>query len=340
VAETANIAAIASRITHDIFNVFHWGTHSLNDTNFECVLPTHTASGDNEKKTHPGDVVFHYLDPYLNKRIYLHTDLKSYSKSTLKVGKIRDALRSLAMTVECASVSETWKRKYLLDSKESYEVRGLLFVVNHDNKAPASFTENLKKIATENLPIAKSQILHVLGPEDINNLYAIATDIQLTIQKKKLSSFYRFFYPDLTLWKRHTTDDERIGATIETLLSPYFILRHGAVVDEKDPTQVLEKPGSLVYYSRAGTTTDEFIYLLDSLLRYQLVNAKEQVRIRVVHRDRATDLKSNFERAKEQYCRSWKFQGDRESEIKDITIDSINQISANYSPEEIGWRVK
>lgn len=337
-AETANIADIAKKVMHDIFQVFFWEIRPLEDVNFSCNLPHHMNEVGKPKVTHPCDVVFCYLDPYLNKYIYLHTDLKSYKKSSLTQKKIRDALNALAMTVECASISDSWREKFLKADGDIYEVRGLLFVANHDNKAPIDFNSQLDKISKTNLDVARAQILHVLGPRQISDLYSIAVDIKLSIQDQKLSPMYRFFYPDLTLWKRQVPDDVRVAATIETLLSPYFIIRHEAIRDEQNGFVLW--PGSLIYYSRLGDTVDEFIYLLDSLLRYQLLNAKEKIRIRMFNRDRSSNFKSNFDKAKTQYSRSWGFEGDRESEISDITIEAISQIQSNYFPDEIGWRDK
>jgi hypothetical protein len=336
VAETANIAEIAKKIMHDIFTVFFWEIRPLQDVNFDCKLESHRTEKDKPKVSHPCDVMFHYLDPYLNKIIYLHTDLKSYSKSSLRQKKIRDALNSLAMTVECAAISDSWREKFLKQDDETYEVRGLLFVANHDNKAPIDFNTQLDKISKNNLGIAKNQILHVLGPRQISDLYSVAIDIRLNIQSEQLSPFYRFFYPDQTLWKRQVADDVRTAATIETLLSPYFILRHEALRDADGGVKL--RAGSLIYYSRRGDTVEEFIYLLDSLLRYQLVNAKDIVRIRMFNRERSSNFKTNFDQAKTKYCKSWGFEGDREKEIGGITIDSISQIVPNYVPDEIGWR--
>ena len=336
-AETANISQVANKIANDIFKVFFWEMHSQQDTNFDCVLDDHkTESGDRSKTSHPGDVVFYYFDPYLNKRIYLHTDLKSYKKSTLQATKIRESLKSLAKTVECAAISESWRKKFLPSDQEIYEVRGLLFVANHDGKAPEKFSPLLGGIAKNNIPVAKGQILHILGPTEVTSLYSIATDIKLSIADKKLSPLYRFFYPDLTLWKRHTTDDQRIGATIEMLLSPYFILKHPSI--EENGSTIL-RPGSVVYYSREGGTVDEFVYLLDSLSRYQLVNSREDIRVVAYKRERSSEIKNNFEKAKHRYCNMWHFEGDRAEEIHSITIDAISQIAPNYSPDEIGWRI-
>jgi len=333
-AETANISAIAKKIATDIFGVFFWKLYAQNDANFSCVLDHHLTDTGEQKLTHPGDVVFYYYDPYLNKQIYLHTDLKSYGKSSINQKKIRAALNSLAWTVECAHVSPTWRTKFLKEDQEIYEVRGLLLVANHDNQAPRKFAELLSKISKTNIAVAESQVLHVLGPDAITDLYAVATDIKLLKHDNSLPANYRFFYPDLTLWKRHSADDERTGATIELLMSPFFIIKHGAVVVDGNP---LTNAGSLVYYSRKGETVEEFVYLLDSLSRYQLVNSKEQIRIRAFNPERSPEIKNNFDKAKVRYCSSWGFEGNREAEINAITIDSVQQNNPNYSPDEIGW---
>lgn len=337
-AETANIAEIAKKILNDIFGVFFWELRPIEDTNFDCVLDEHHSPTGKDKASHPCDVLFHYVDPYLNKTVYLHTDLKSYAKKSLQQKKIRDALNSLGMTLACAHVSQSWRDKYPREDGEAYEIRGLLFVANHDGKAPLDFSPQLNKITKNNLTVAKSQTLHVLGPRQISDLYSIAADIKLSIHDKKLSQRYRFFYPDLTLWKRLVADDVRTAATIETLMSPYFILRHDAIKDENGAVTL--NVGSLIYYSRPGETVDEFVYLLDSLLRFQLVKANEIIRIRLFNREKSSNFKNNFDKAKVKYCKTWGFEGTRVEEINAITIDSISQMSPNYSPDEIGWKEK
>jgi hypothetical protein len=335
-AETANISLIANTIAHDIFKEFHWQVCGQHDTNFECVMDHHVTEAGKKKLTHPEDVIFHYVDPYLDTRIYLHTDLKSYSKSSIQAKKVREALHSLAWTVECAQVSPSWKQKYLTDQAERYEVRGLLMVFNHDGKAQHRFSQIMNGIGKSNIPVAESQTLHVLSPEKLTDLYAVASDIKLQVHDKKVGAAYRFVYPDQTLWKRRITDDKRVGATIELLTSPYFILRHEGTRDDKG--EAIAQRGSVVYYARNGDTVEEFVYLLDSLLRYQLVNSKEEVRIRVFCRDPSNNLQPNFAKAKQAYCNEWGFHEDREQEIDAIKLERINRLSPNYTADEIGWR--
>lgn len=333
-SETENIAAIAGKIKNDIFRVFFWDMHSQENANFSCVCEEHKSENGKRKTTHPGDVIFHYFDPYLNKRIYLHTDLKAYSRSSVTASKIRDALKSLAMTLECAEISTGWRDVFLANDGESYEVRGLLFVANHDNKAPKKFDELFSKIALQNIPVAKGQVLHVLSPSDVNMLYSIAVDIKLRIHDGSMGEVYRFVYPDQTLWKRHTAEDERVGATIEMLLSPYFVIRYSAF--SHDQTQV--RRGAVVYYSRCGDTVEEFVYLLDVLSRYQLINSNEDLCVRVCSTTTSSNLKNNFDRAKSRYCQMWGFEGSRQQEVDSISIDTVQQITPNYKANELGWR--
>ena len=132
-SETVNIAEIAVKISKDIFKHFLWEIHPKRDDNFKCNNPEHLGDGKKPKETHPGDAVFFYDDPYLGKRIYLHTDLKSYAKDSITSTSLRKAFKSLCMTVECANESPEWRNKYSVDPSEPHEVRGMLFIHNHDN---------------------------------------------------------------------------------------------------------------------------------------------------------------------------------------------------------------
>ena len=138
-SETATVAEIAHKISKDIFSCFLWKFHPKIDDNFPCTNTNHLGDGGKAKSTHPGDVVFYYDDPYLGRKIFLHTDLKSYGAKSITSTKVRTALKSLCMTIDCARVSSEWRTKYSVDESESYDVRGLLFIYNHDNLYANSF---------------------------------------------------------------------------------------------------------------------------------------------------------------------------------------------------------
>lgn len=167
-----------------------------------CNNENHKSSGGKPKSVHLADVVFYYNDPYLKKRIYLHTDLISYAKDSISTVKLRDAFKSLCMTIECAKDSDDWRAKYSIESGESYEVRGFLFVHNHDNEYANGFSERIDKINLNSLPMAPNTYLHFLRPADIQRLYSVGNDIIRLKKSGDLSAEYTFYYPDLVMWHR------------------------------------------------------------------------------------------------------------------------------------------
>jgi len=326
VAETANIAEIASKISKEIFKVFKWEMCPRRDENFSCVTDLHLKKGQ-VAKTHPADVVFSYQDPYLTRQIYLHTDLKSYGKSSITQTSVRTALRSLAETIECAAHSPEWRAKYCVE--ESHEVRGLLFVHNHDNKYKSLFSELMSKIDTTSLPIAQKNIIHILGPTDIGRIYSIAHDIGAMKAELEIFNDYTFYYPDLILRHRHGDIWNR-AATIESLTGPFFIVKHNGAGSNL--------PGFIVYYNREGATVEEFEYLIDCMSRFQLLESGQSVHVRCVFSDASSILKSNFATAVNRYAKAWGFEAERQKVLEAIEIDRINTFISNYNHGDIGWR--
>lgn len=335
-AETINIGEIAQKLSKDIFKHFLWTGHSKHDDNFKCTNPEHKSAGkvgeDKEgkpKETHPGDVVFYYDDPYAGKTIYLHTDLKSYSKKSITSTKLRSAFKSLSITVECAQESSYWREKYSVPDDEAHEVRGLLFVHNHDHKYVQSFADAVEKMDLQNLPLPAGALIHYLGPSDIQRLYSIGNDIIRLQSNDELPKDYTYYYPDLVMVRRHG-DGTKQAATIESMTGPYLILKHGEAVNCS--------PGYLIYYNRSGKTSEEFEYFLDCLSRYQMLEGNQLIRVRVTDGAAINDLKSVFQMAKNKYARAWGFDPAREGILDKIQIDRITAITNTYNPGDMGWR--
>ncbi|WP_062265427.1 hypothetical protein [Endozoicomonas arenosclerae] len=173
-AETAYIAKMAETVSNDLFRWFKWDVLIPRDMNFSCHKGVKHSSSSKEKNTHPVDVIFKYTDPYSGKDILFNTDLKSYKKGSIGNNNVRDALYSLARTIECADGSNEWRTKYAMNSK-NYEIRGLLFVYNHDGIYDRTFIEAFKpKVSSKgkvsagvkigNVPLRKDQQLHIIEP--------------------------------------------------------------------------------------------------------------------------------------------------------------------------------
>jgi hypothetical protein len=346
-AETVNIGEIANQLSDEIFSYFGWKAHPKRDDNFPCCNPDHVTKPKTVKRTpsstkgraappapkqkdsHPGDVVFYYQDPYLGLRIYLHTDLKSYAKDSVSTTKLRAAIESLAMTVECARCSEEWRKKYSVPDDEPIDVRGLLFVHNHDGKYVDDFDAAVSKTNFSSVPVAPNVYIHFLGPHDISRLFTIANDIVRLQHQKTLPETYSFYYPDLVMWRRHG-DVFAQPATIECITAPYFIITY--------ETGAKSPPGYLIYYNRMGGTVDEFEYFLDSLSRYQMLEPGKLIRIRMVSKSPSGDYLSNFKSARERYAKAWGFDESRVGVLNSIQIGPVNAVATTYSAPFIGWR--
>lgn len=140
-AENGPREEIAKIVSSNLLSIFKWEQYGPYDQDFPCrKQDKHVDKPKDQDHTHPVDVVFGYKDPYSNKNVLFNTDLKSYGKSSINSTKIEDALISLARTIDCAENSTYWRDKYLIPTGD-FEVRGLLFVYNHDNEFQKGFID-------------------------------------------------------------------------------------------------------------------------------------------------------------------------------------------------------
>jgi hypothetical protein len=265
----------------------------------------------------------------LQKRVYLHTDLKSYADASINAGMLKAAFRSLCMTVECANQSDRWREKYSVDASEAHEVRGLLFVHNYTRGYDKPFYDAVAKLKLPTLPIAPGTLLHFLGPRDIQRLYSIGNDIIRLIHEGELPSSYTFYYPDLMLFRRHG-DVWGQAATIESLTGPYLVIKHRK--------SQASSGGYLIYFDRSDATPPALEYFLDSLSRYQMLESGERIRIRCTSINTVEDIRSRFETAKQRYAKAWGFEPSRIQILNAIEISSVTSVTDTYNPGATGWR--
>jgi hypothetical protein len=342
--EVANVAEVAVKVTKDIFKWFKWESVPTMDENFSChkveqhkPKPKKQAKtvSDDKTHTHPVDVVFRYFDPYRNRVVLLNTDLKSYAKTSITSTSVFDALESLAKTIDCARSSGEWQRKYVLH-KGDYEVRGMLFIYNHDGEYHKDFMGLVKNMDLHKLGVQQGQLLHVLDAVRIRYLYSVVMDMKSLIAEKEFpSDDYTFFYPELYLHRSHGDSDD-LPATVELLCSPYMIIRHGPVDVDGEAAAVNE--GYVIYYNQDGSTEHEFRYLLDSLSRFQILKGRCTIKIRVAHQSPDATMKNNFEAAKNAYLAAWGMDGFRKKELDRIEFESINITTPSYMPGHLAWR--
>ncbi|WP_430457914.1 hypothetical protein [Rheinheimera sp.] len=347
-SETENISKMAEIVSQEIFNFFKWGRVDLYNVNFECKKPTEHSSKDTY--THPVDVVYHYLDPYTGKRVILNTDLKSYAAGTITTNNVRNALKSLAKTIECAKLSTEWKERYAQFS-EPLDIRALLFVYNHKGNFDKEFYSTFfhkkpddKKqiIDPASIPLKKGHLLHIIEPLQISYLYTLINDLQSLISNRKFPHFdeskHWFYYPELYLHKTHFNKYER-AASLEMICSDFIIVGHDSVANNLN--QIVENAGYVVYYNGRGEKREEFIYLLDTLSRNQLLDSSASIKIRCTHHDKHPDITTSFKNAINDYSAAWGFDDYKRSRLSEIlqNFHTISQIKTILSDVNVGWRV-
>mgnify|MGYP005830128425 CR=1 FL=1 len=346
--ETRYVAEIAEIISRDVFKHFRWNVAALTDTNFDCVKSQEHSRKDDH--THPVDVVFYYDDPYLNKTVYLNTDLKSYKKGSISQAQIRGALKSLASTIDCARVSSQWRGRYASSVSGNPEVRGMLFVYNHDNEYDKDFYNHIKpynpsktekQLNTDSLPLKKKQYLHIVEPKLINYLLTIVNDMKVLAYEDKFpKDKYMFFYPELTLHKTHGNALTR-AATIEMLSGPFLVIKHPAIErinDETSAKEVVGDSGYLIYYNRPGGDHREFMYFFDLISRFQILDSGEKIKLRVACLDRDKEITANYYQAIEAYSQAWGFDQYKRSLLENIEFELVETYRTSLSSIDVGWR--
>ncbi len=355
-AETANISKIAEILALELFSRFLWFETGGWNQNWACVREDHVTSKRKRKKhaqsevgtalaaatsnaphlddsvevkkilTHPSDVVFYYDEPYGRSRTYINTDLKSYKKGSITSGSMTEAIQSLALALECAEVSDEWKAKYVHDAKD-YEIIGLLFIYNHDGEYDTGFEDLLAKVNIERLKIPRNSRIFVLGPRDIRWLDNVRLDLTQLRGSEFLpkESKCAFYYPDLV--RRKKVQLSAKAATLEMLTGPWVILAHQS--DEKNPE------GYVVYFRGRGKNAEEFLYLLDHLMHYQMVQEGVRICVRVLDADE--NAPAHFKRAVDEYIENLD-GGDSElaALLKTITFELIPQVKSQFSLVKIG----
>ncbi|MCX9457452.1 hypothetical protein GOU96_17370 [Vibrio sp. R-1] len=352
--ENGPIEDLAKRISQDLFSRFKWQQQGPYDQDFACDNEEqHKPDGKKQSHTHPVDVVFSYKDPYLNKVIYLNTDLKSYAKGSIDAKKIESTLVSLAKTIECARYSSEWSEKYNF-SQVDCEIRGLLFVFNHDNQLQHNFYDffyppkpekgrRKQAVNLDNIPLCPGQQIHIIDPFLINYMLTVTNDMNDMIARGVFpKQDYGFYYPQLTMHKVAVTD-KYLPATIETLFAPFMLVKHGAVYEYNRDTKKEEEiypEGFVVYYNEKANSDNEFFYLLDLLSNYQILDGINKIRIRIAYREKNDRVMSHFHRGVEKYAHEYGLDEEAKLKLKKLEVEVISSVKEFFSSEVLSWDLK
>jgi hypothetical protein len=322
-AETTNIAKMAEKLSKELFAEFLWQRMDPTNINWPCEdVAKHKA------KTHPSDVVFYYEEPYSQARTYVNCDLKSYAKGTINGSNIRSSIESLARAVSCAEKSNEWRDKYLHEHVTP-EICGLLFVYNHDGEYDKDFNTLLGQFKNDKLDIPTKSKIVVLGPQDIFWLNNVRHEIILMRGgngELPDREHCRYFYPHLVRRKNIQLDNAK-ASTLEMLTAPWIILSY---VDPKKQN----RKGFVVFYRRDGSSTEEFLYLIDYLMHYQVIVKDTDIYIKTLNAH--SNAAAFFAKAKDRYVDECEGGKDIKDHLDSIKFSQINDVRTKFSDLEIG----
>ena len=300
---------------------------------------------DDISKQHPVDAVFYYQDPYENDLVFFNCDLKSYKETSISPASLRNAINSLADSIYCASESEEWNIRY--GREDRGEVRGLLFLLNHDGQ----YTKNIRHyfydqkntveeqtVHIENLQLMPNQFIHIIDPDTVRYVATIRKDVGVLLVEGKFPSKnedWCFFYPDL---KRHRSSMvEDSPATIEMLLGPFLMIKHKSYAPLNTTNQI-KKEGFLIYYKCKGDSKEEFMYFLDTLSSYQIFKENQSIQVRLINPSYNSKAEEFFNNAIKEYIECWHLNISSAQILKDIQFEIISNIEQNFLTKPILYR--
>lgn len=327
-AETANIAQIAEKISQNLFKEFFWDQSGPMNFNWPCEkTETHSLS------THPSDAVFYYEEPYARTRRYFQCDLKSYSKGSISKTAIAGAALSLAKQVACAEVSDVWQDQYIVKGKTS-EISGLLFVYNHDKEFDRDFKKYFPNISLSGSGISKNSKIYILGPEDINWLDRVCNTIKIMRGEEKLPlrEHCAFHHPDLVL-RRNVQLTVARAATIEMLTGPFISMKYTfPSTGDKTP----EKQGIVLFLKRVSTVSS-MKYMIDYLRNIQLIE-DQSISIAIRVNEDAGEAANKLQLAVAEYLGHESANSDSPlaKRLKSISVERVVEISTSFSELQIG----
>ncbi|WP_335903616.1 hypothetical protein [Shewanella algae] len=273
--ETKNIDEMAAIISDKIFTEMKWKLNNYyKDINWACCDKSHN------KKTHPTDVVFSYVDPYTELTQYIQTDLKSYKKSSISIPKIGNAIKSLAMQVKCSRVSKEWADFYRC-AETKYGLHGMLFIYNNDDQYDNDLLKNIESKALIDYSLPKDSTLNIYSPKLIRFLLTVVENIKerrnIEIDESETSVWKKipkrdecgFYYPDKH--NKCSTNSHDHPATNEMITSGMLLYSYEHPVHKK---KVLN-----IFWDEDINTEKYFIYLFEYIFNYQMLNLFEKVYI-------------------------------------------------------------
>lgn len=296
-SETSKIAEMAVNLARKLLPKLYWQeVNGPKDTSWPCVKPEH------DKKDHPTDAVYRFIHPYTGRENYIIFDFKSMASDSIQPTNITSALKSMALTLDCSRVSDTWNKRYA--GNTSHDNIGALLVYNRDDNYKKNLINHIDDKLFDKFPeqwpqVPKRQEVIIISPETVVFLNSMYSDLAELESEEKIPRMDKrgFYHPDKIL-----NDSSRLLAPKEYYETPLLPDQIDSNIIIRCHYPKSEKFDFIVYYRDKGECHEEFMYLFDQLISYQIVNQANSIQIRAYDPDenafplfeKAKELFSNF----------------------------------------------
>jgi hypothetical protein len=220
-----------------------------------------------------------------------------------------------------------------IDKNVNASIVGLLFVYNHDGEYDKDFDSTLSSIKEDELQIPRGSRIIVLGPRQIHWLNNVHHDIvYMRGDNGKLpgEDLCRFYYPELVR-KKVVQRSQAKAATLEMLTGPWITLEYG----ERGSNQF----GYVIYYRHRGEAIEEFLYLLDYIMHYQMLDKGVPIALKIL--DPHPNAPALFKRAVSQYIDDYEGGEEMATLLSQIEYSPITNIVNQFSLVHLGmFRVR
>lgn len=183
-------------------------------------------------------------------------------------------------------------------------------------------------IECDALAIPPGSKLAVFGPADIFWLNNVARDIVYMRGDNKLPSkdHCGFYHPNLVRHPNLQPNKAR-AATLEMLTSSWIVL-------EYQPTQRPMSRGYVIYCRSKGEKTQEFVFLLDYVQRFQLLDRDSEVTVKLIDQD--PHANANWGKAINEYTDAQGGGEDLKSLLGRIKYEEASHLKIHFSEISIG----
>ena len=188
----------------------------------------------------------------------------------------------------------------------------------------------IHEAARSKINIPKNVKVFVLGPRDICYLNTVVNDVKLMIASGVIavnSGDRCFYYPDLYN-EKVMQKDWSMAATLETLTGSWQMIKY------KIPNS--SEHGIVIYCKDIGDKVEEFIYIVDYLFHYQILQNYSDIKIKLPNA--SSHARAVFEHAIKDYAARYEGQDELVKRLASISYESITNVISKFSETEIGMR--